>query len=163
MVCFGFIHVPNFDLPPGHYCSCPHLVMWVLCTAPPLLHSLVHGHPSNWRSLYGLPSPWLLLPLATIAAAVVEMKKLLLAPTLTMKAACEFAVCRAVTDIIVWVVCVCVQLIVFLWFKKNNPAACWLAGWLAESVMGGALLISLLLEKVTRSQHCSPQLREHDK
>lgn len=38
-----------------------------------------------------------------------------------------------------------------------------LAGCLAECVLGGALLISLLLGKVMGSRHCGPQLRQLDK
>lgn len=101
-------------------------------TLPPPLCSLVPGHPSNWRSLYGLPSPWQLLPLATITAAVVEVKKLVLAPTLAVKAVCVFAVCRAVTDIIVRVVCVCVYVGNRVFSFGSRKAPMLLADWLHD-------------------------------
>lgn len=114
--------------------------MWVLCTAPLLLHSLVHGHPSNWRSLYGLPSPWLLLPLATIAAAVVEVKKSLLAPTLTMKAAwvCSVPSCH-------WYHCVsgvCLCAAECFSLVQEKQPCCLLIGWMTGGEFDGRSTIN---------------------
>lgn len=120
-----------------------------------------------------LPLPWLLLLPATNTAAVVGVKKLVSAPTLAVKEMCVFVflykVCVVVTGChwYHWTSSVCVFMCVFFgWSKmraKGPHAAPSLAVWLAESVIGGALLISPLLEKVAGSRHCGPQLREHDK
>lgn len=117
----------------------------------PFLACLVHGHPSNRRSLYRLPSPWLLLPLATNTIAVVGVKKLVSAPSLAVKEMCVFVVCLftksvllslAVIDIMGWVVCVC-----FLWLKllvemRAKPPFCSLIGWMTGQECDGRSTIN---------------------
>lgn len=124
----------------------------------------------------GLPSPWLLLPLATNTTAVAGVKKWC-PPQLPLckKCACLQCVslqsvsrCRRPSLISLGrpvCVCMCAR---SHWLKHDDSeerphVAPSLAPCLCESAMGGAPLISQLLSEVAGSQHCGPQLREHDK
>lgn len=114
-------------------------VFWNDSPTQAALPCLVPGHHSNRRSLYRLPSPWLPLPLAT----VVEVKKLVSAPSLTLKELCVFVVCLftkcvslllAVINILRWVVSVCelTSLVETLDGMQGKPPCCSFIGWMAD-------------------------------
>lgn len=159
-VCFGIICAANYDLTPHRHWLHPHVTMRVLGVLkwvpplPPSLPCLVPGHPSNRRSLYRLPSPWILLRLATNTAAVVGVKKLVSAPNLAVKEMCVFVVCLftkcvllslAVIDIMGWVVCVCVwvfSLVETLVEMQAKPPCCSLIGWMTGRECDGRSTIN---------------------